>query len=574
MGIFTRFKIRTKLGVLIGCMLTGLFMVGGIGYYFNWKSNETLNDLYKENSLIVQTLSDANSNSNATYGTVIRRMVNDNDSMNKDMKADIKTHQKQVDDDIKSIDRSALEANEKKELETIEANISEWNSLVQKAMDLCEDGQQSVAISIFNVSGNATFDKLQESFDTMLNGMSKDSEVVFTQSQKSADAAANMLALILTITAGVCIALGLIIAFSITKPIKKLNTLILKTANLELKHDVSYDAIAKNKDEVGVMVHSVQEMRKSLKDVVSQIVSIANTLASNSEELTATTDENVNTLNQVTAALNDIAVGNGSQAETVNKVSLTITEVSKSIDEVNKTASVSAENAEKSKETVLEGQNAVEMTLVKMQDNVRVSEEVNQSIQELSALMNKVSSITEVINSIASQTNLLALNAAIEAARAGEAGKGFAVVAEEIRQLAEGSSSAAQEISEIINTTVEKNKAATQNIDRSKKILADQEKAMNLTKEVFENIRLSVNSIAENSKESSVMMKQIDESAREIAAQTEDMAAIAQESASSSEEVSASSEEQLASIQMIAQTASDLSDMATDLNQMLSKFTI
>jgi methyl-accepting chemotaxis protein len=75
---------------------------------------------------------------------------------------------------------------------------------------------------------------------------------------------------------------------------------------------------------------------------------------------------------------------------------------------------------------------------------------------EISASSSKIADITGIIEGIAFQTNILALNAAVEAARAGEQGRGFAVVASEVRSLAQRSSSAAKEIKDLINASVQK----------------------------------------------------------------------------------------------------------------------
>ncbi|MDP4183023.1 MAG: methyl-accepting chemotaxis protein, partial [Bacillota bacterium] len=229
-------------------------------------------------------------------------------------------------------------------------------------------------------------------------------------------------------------------------------------------------------------------------------------------------------------------------------------------------------NAGKSLKMVELGQNAVDLAIERMNENFQITKEVGNSVNDLGEMVAKVESIVDVITSITEQTNLLALNAAIEAARAGEAGKGFAVVSEEIRKLAEGSSSAAKEITTIIRETTEKNKQASENMALSRITVDAQVTAVNNTKEAFDKIKLSVEDIVKGSQQSSEMLKDIDSRSKEIANHTQDMAAVAQESAASSQEISASGQEQLASIEMIANSASGLSKMAEELTKEVKKF--
>lgn len=574
MRFLNNIKIRTKLTVLTTIMLIAILAVGSIGYYNNMQSEKALTNIYKQNLISVELLSDASTQARANFANMLKLMLVSDAGVQKKVIEDIEKRKATLDNDLKSFNATNLDTFEKENYDMLQKDLKKWRDFLSKAVDLSTSNKSNEALELFNSSGEIIFEGMQTTVIDLVNYNIKNADEIYLQSQKSQKAAKTLLIIIVCIVATICIFLGVLLTRAITKPISKVVSLIKKTSDFDLVNDKSYDELLSHRDEIGIIVRAVSEMRTSLRNTISKLLNISNNLAANSEELTATTDESTKTINQVVMAINEIAKGNNSQAEAVNKASSSMFDIANNIGEVNIATSESANTAIESLEIVSEGQNAVVLTTNKMQENIIVSGRVNDSLNELSESIGKVGNISEVINSIAAQTNLLALNAAIEAARAGEAGKGFAVVAEEIRKLAEGSSSAAKEIANIIKDTVAKNVVASENIDKAKEIVFEQSLAVNVTKEAFDKIKGSVEDIAKRTRNAAEMLITITAASQEISGHTNDMAAIAEQAAAGSEEISASSQQQLASIEMIATAASDLSGMALELNNEISRFKV
>jgi len=572
MGIINNLKIRTKLTVLVTIMLIGILIVGSFGYYNNKQSEKILSDIYTQNFVSVELLSDARTQSRANFANILKLVAVSDKTYQRDVLVDIEKRKTALDKDLKSFEGTKLDSNEQKQYTMLQQKLKAWRETLSKTIELSTTGKSDQALILFKSSGETIFEDLQTTIKDLVNYNIKSADDVYLQDQKTHKSENIFLIVMVFGVSAICIFVGIFITRTITKPISKVVSLIKKTSDFDFAFDTSYDSLLKHEDEIGIIVKSVSNMRTSLRNTISKLLSISNNLAANSEELTASTDESTKTINQVVTAINEIAKGNNSQADAVNKASQTIYDISNNIDEVDKVTSESVNAAIESLYIVSEGQNAVTLTNIKTEENIEVSGNVNDSINELSKSISKVGNISEVINSIAAQTNLLALNAAIEAARAGESGRGFAVVAEEIRKLAEQSSSAAKDIAIIIKDTIAKNAVASENMNKAKEIASEQTLAVNETKEAFDKIKLSVEGIAKRTKNASEMLSNIDVAAKEISNHTHDMAAIAEQAAAGSEEISASSQQQQASIEMIANAASDLSGMAIELNNEISKF--
>jgi methyl-accepting chemotaxis protein len=574
MNVLNKLKIRIKLVILIIFMVGCTFVIGLIGYRYTKQSQEALTNIYKDNLITIELLSDASTQIRANFSNIQRLMILTDPASQKKTNTDIDTRLETLNKDLEAYKNTELDAYEVTQMGEFTKKLVAWESVFKKLRDYTGNGRTIEALNVYQQTGEAAFTNLQESISNLVDYNIKEADTIYLKNHASAREAIIFLSILIISITLICIILGILITNSILKPITGVVSFIKKTSDLDLVYDPEFETLLKYKGEIGTIVDSVFDMRKALRSIAVKITDVSGDLAVNSRELFDSTDESTKTINQVVNAISEIAEGNSTQAEMVTKTNATMKEVSGRIEEVNKAIITNAENAEQSLDIVAQGQKAVDLNLLKMQDNLKLTAQVGASIHELSELMLKVNTITGVINEIASQTNLLALNAAIEAARAGEAGKGFAVVAEEIKKLAEGSSAAVSEITEIINNTVDKNKVAKENMDKVKEIVSEQERAVNLTKDMFGKIKETVEDIVGKTKTSAGLINKIDRATKEISIQTQDMAAVAEEAAASSEEISASSEEQLTSMEQIASASGKLSSMAGELKEEIAKFKI
>ena len=377
----------------------------------------------------------------------------------------------------------------------------------------------------------------------------------------------------------IALAIFFIMNRSVSKPLKVLSNAIKKFANynLDLTEEVAIstkNGYSKTNDEVGMAIRAMGELNKNLVGIIAEINSHAQNTAATAEELTATAQSTSDMAREVATAVTNIADGATSQAQDTQSAAESAYISNKYIMEMIGTLEELKEATDIIDSCKNDG-NATLNELVKItEENKEISGKVSRVIDETSHATDKISSASEMIQSISDQTNLLALNAAIEAARAGEAGKGFAVVADEIRKLAEQSAGFTAEIRAVIDELKAKAESAVNMMEDSNKMVAEQSEKVNETSEKFNEISKAVEHskiIVTNINQASKTMEKENQNVIKI---IENLSAIAQENAATTEEAASSVESQTQAIEDISKASENLADIAMELQNEVSKFTL
>ncbi len=224
--------------------------------------------------------------------------------------------------------------------------------------------------------------------------------------------------------------------------------------------------------------------------------------------------------NQVANESQNLAQGAITQASSVEELSATISEISEQIQET-------AKNSEKANELGIQASAVIKRTQ-------QEKENMLQAIKNISHASENIQKIVKAIDDIAFQTNILALNAAVEAARAGEAGKGFAVVADEVRNLAQKSSEAAKDTTQLIETSL-------QHVERGELAAESTDVAFDEVAKHSEEILEMVAKIAEAANKQSESIKQISMGVEQISSVVQSNSATSEQSAAASQELSGQS---------------------------------
>lgn len=321
-----------------------------------------------------------------------------------------------------------------KSLEKLPAMWQENDAIKGEIIKLAKDGKQAEAIEMLVKKETPKWREVKALIIEMQTALKKDMKAEHKALGAYTD---RTFAQTMTILLVSLLVINLLL-FTFWKIMQKsFNEMLSRLKDIAAgEGDLSKRLDVNGKDEMAQAAYWLNMFIEKISSTISSVVGTTSTLASATYELNNTADQMATSAEEVAAQASTVATASEEMAATSNDIA--------------SNCHMAAASAQQAADTTQKGFDVVQRTVNGIRDRGERTKENAQAISSLGERSDQIGAIVATIEDIADQTNLLALNAAIEAARAGEMGRGFAVVADEVRALAERTTRATKEISEMI----------------------------------------------------------------------------------------------------------------------------
>lgn len=326
------------------------------------------------------------------------------------------------------------------------------------------------------------------------------------------------------------------------------------------------------KDEIGSLMVSANDLNARLKATIHSITDAAETVAKSSNELVFVSTEVKENTSQVTSTMEELAAGTEKQASAAADLTESMQTFTNSIELTTEESLQLQRSSQSVQQLTLSGRSLMEQSTDQMATINRLMMDSVQKVEGLNEQSAEISNLVSVIDAISAQTNLLALNAAIEAARAGEAGKGFAVVADEVRKLAEQVQHSVSDISSIVARIQGETQNVTKSLQTGYEEVVKGSAQIAETGTTFNHISDAVDTMLQSIDAISSNLSTVLTQSGQIGLSTDEIASISQQSAAGVQQTTATTIQVGDTMEQVVSHANRLSTLADELDQNVRQF--